>query len=74
MFEYDQELVQELIATNAKFRKLYEEHQQMKEKVHDAEIGVLPLDDFTLAQMKKKKLLNKDKMAAIIASHRTERA
>ena len=74
MFEYDQEIVKELLATDASFRKLYEEHQKMKEKVHDAEIGVLPLDDFTLAQMKKKKLLNKDKMAAIIAAHRTERA
>ena len=74
MFEYDKEPVEELLATDSAFRKLYEEHQELKEKVHEAEIGTLPLDDFTIAQLKKEKLLLKDKMAAIIALHRTEGA
>ncbi|GAB4352258.1 MAG: hypothetical protein Kow006_16810 [Gammaproteobacteria bacterium] len=74
MFEYDQELVEELLATDVTFRKLHEEHQQIKAKVREAEIGTLPMDDFTLARLKKEKLRCKDKMAAIIASHRTERA
>jgi uncharacterized protein YdcH (DUF465 family) len=73
MFEYDQEVVDELLATDATFRKLHEEHHQLKVKVHDAEIGDLPLDDFTITQMKKQKLLLKDKMAAIIASYHAER-
>lgn len=74
MFEYDQELVEELLANDVAFRKLYEDHRELKSKVREAEIGTLPLDDFTVARMKKQKLLCKDKMAAIIAQHRTERA
>lgn len=74
MFEYDQELVEELLNTDVTFRKLHDEHQEIKAKVHEAEIGTLPLDDFTMARLKKEKLRCKDKMAAIIASHRTERA
>jgi hypothetical protein len=30
--------------------------------VHDAEIGVLPIDDFTLAGMKKEKLHAKERL------------
>ncbi len=74
MFEYDQDLVEELLGKDVAFRKLYESHRELKEKVHDAEIGTLPFDDITLARMKKEKLHYKDKMAAIIASHRGERA
>jgi len=74
MFEYDQEIVEELLTSDTNFRKLHELHHQLKDQVRGAEIGVLPLDDFTLARLKKEKLHCKDKMAAIIASHRTERA
>lgn len=72
MFEYDQKLVDELLAKDAAFRKLHEEHHRLKVKVHDAEVGDLALDDFTLTQMKKEKLLLKDKMAAIIAAYHAE--
>ncbi len=74
MFEYDQEIVEELLASDVNFRKLHDLHHELKGKVREAEIGTLPLDDFTLARLKKEKLHCKDKMAAIIASHRTERA
>ncbi len=74
MFEYDQDVVEELLNNDVTFRKLYESHRDLKDKVHEAEIGTLPLDDFTLARMKKEKLLYKDRMAAIIAAHRNERA
>jgi len=70
MFEYDQEIVQSLLSDNVNFKELYTKHGDLKQKVRDAEIGVLPLDDMTLGSMKKEKLLAKDKMAAIIEDYR----
>ena len=66
MFEYDQDIVNTLLEDNQAFKELHEQHHVLKEKVRDAELGVLPLDDFTLGTMKKEKLLAKDKMAAMI--------
>ena len=74
MFEYDQEIVEVLLNDNEQFQALYEEHNTLKEKVRDAEIGVLPLDDSSLGTMKKEKLLAKDKMAAMIEQYRREHA
>ena len=70
MFENDQEIVQQLLTANQNFKHLHEKHTQLKEKVHDAEIGVHPVDDLTLGELKKEKLLAKDRMAVIIESSR----
>ena len=51
-------------------KQLYDKHHVLKTKVHDAEIGTLPLDDLTLGTLKKEKLLAKDKMAAMIEEYR----
>lgn len=72
MFEYEQDIVEKLRTTNELFEELYEEHHRLKEKVRDAELGVLPLDDFTVERMKKKKLLAKDRMAAMITRYKRE--
>ena len=72
MFEYDQEIVEVLLNDNKQFQALYKEHNTLKEKVRDAELGVLPLDDFSLGTMKKEKLLVKDKMAVLIEQYRRE--
>ena len=72
MFEYEQDIVEKLRNTNKLFEELYEEHHRLKEKVRDAEIGVLPLDDFAVERMKKEKLLAKDRMAAMIARYKRE--
>ena len=74
MFEYDQEIVEVLLSDNEQFQALYKEHNALKEKVRDAEIGVLPLDALSLGTMKKEKLLAKDKMAAMIEQYRREHA
>ncbi|MDD9984088.1 MAG: YdcH family protein [Gammaproteobacteria bacterium] len=74
MFEYDQDIVEVLLNDNAQFQALYKEHNALKEKVRDAEIGVLPLDALSLGTMKKEKLLAKDKMAAMIEQYRREHA
>jgi uncharacterized protein YdcH (DUF465 family) len=74
MFEYDEEIVNTLLEDNNAFQALYRQHHELKEKVRDAELGVLPLDDLTVAAMKKRKLLTKDKMAAIIEDYRRSHA
>ena len=74
MFEYDQDIVEILLNDNEQFQALYKEHNALKEKVRDAEIGVLPLDALSLGTMKKEKLLAKDKMAAMIEQYRREHA
>lgn len=74
MFEYDQPIVQALLTENEQFRNLYKEHHELKEKVRNAELGILPVDDFTLGTMKKQKLLAKDKMAHMIEQYRQDHA
>ena len=74
MFEYDQKIVEELLNDNEQFQALYQEHNVLKARVRDAELGVDPLDGLTLGTMKKEKLLAKDKMAAIIEQYRREHA
>jgi len=72
MFEYEQDIVEDLRSTNKQFERLYREHTKLKKQVHDADLGVLPLDDYTLENMKKKKLLAKDRMALIIRQYKQE--
>ena len=74
MFEYDQDIVEVLLNDNERFQALFREHNSLKERVRDAELGVLPLDDVSLGTMKKEKLLAKDKMAAMIEQYRREHA
>ncbi len=74
MFEYDQAIVDTLLHDNQRFQELYNQHHKLKQKVKDAEIGVLPLDGVTLGTMKREKLLAKDKMAAMIEEYRREHA
>ena len=50
MFEYDQDIVEVLLNDNEQFQILYKQHNTLKAKVRDAEIGVLPLDDLSLAR------------------------
>ena len=60
MFENQQKEVEVLIKSDSEFRSLYQRHKELDSKVRDAELGVLPLDDTTLHNMKKEKLRAKD--------------
>lgn len=71
MFENQQrDDVEALMKADAEFRRLYQHHRELDSKVHDAEIGVLPLDDFTLASMKKEKLHAKARLERMWEGHR----
>ena len=54
-----------LFKANPEFRQLYHHHKELDKKVMDAELGVLPLDDATLWQMKREKLHAKEKLLRI---------
>lgn len=74
MFEHDQEIVDSLLCEDTDFKRLYEKHGQLKQKVRDANLGENPMDDFTLENLKKEKLQLKDRMALIIANYRQAHA
>ena len=51
------------------FRQLYDRHQELDKQVLDAELGVLPIDDTTLGQMKREKLAAKDRLLRMYDKH-----
>ena len=66
MFEgQPQNEIDALIRANPEFKQLYQQHQKLNKKCMDAELGVLPIDDLTLGQMKREKLLAKQKLLRI---------
>ncbi|GAB3735014.1 YdcH family protein [Luteimonas pelagia] len=54
-----------LMKSNDEFRQLYQHHQRLDKKVLDAELGVLPVDDTSLSQMKREKLAAKDRLTRL---------
>ena len=51
MFENQQrDDVEALMKADAEFRRLYQHHRELDSKVHDADIGVLPIDGKTAGQ------------------------
>lgn len=66
MFEDQQELVEKLLASNADFKELHDQHQALKKTIWESETGVTPKDDYSIDRMKKEKLQLKDKMAALL--------
>ena len=71
MFEGQSQLeLDELFKANPEFRQLYHHHKKLDKKVLDAELGVLPIDDVTLLQMKREKLVAKDRLSRLFESLR----
>jgi uncharacterized protein len=54
-----------ILQGNSEFKQLYQRHKQLDKQVLDAELGVLPVDDFTLSQMKREKLAAKDRLTRL---------
>ena len=69
MFEGNTELqFAEIIKANPEIRRLYHHHKELDKKVMDAELGVLPIDDVSLTQMKREKLAAKDRLTRMYAT------
>jgi len=63
MFEgQSQAELEALMKANSEFRQLYHRHKELDKQVLDAELGVLPIDDTRLVQMKREKLAAKDRL------------
>ncbi|WP_298150155.1 YdcH family protein [Metallibacterium sp.] len=72
MFEnHPREDVEALMKANIEFRRLFLRHRELDSKVHDAEIGVLPLDGDTLNGMKREKLVAKERLLRMWQDART---
>lgn len=70
MFEYDQHIVNSLLSENNDFKRLYDKHDMLKQRVKEVNAGVVPMDDFSLEKIKKEKLSLKDRMAHMIEDYR----
>jgi uncharacterized protein YdcH (DUF465 family) len=63
MFENQQrDDVEAFLKADPAFRRLYQQHQKLDSKVHDAATGVLPMDSVSLAVMKRQKLQAKERL------------
>jgi Uncharacterized protein conserved in bacteria len=70
MFEFDQDIVKSLLMENEDFKRLFDKHGMLKQRVTEANSGTIPMDDFSLERLKKEKLLLKDRMANMIEAYR----
>ena len=69
MFEgQPQAEIDALMKRDPEFKQLYQRHRTLDKKVMDAELGVLPIDDFTLGQMKREKLVAKQRLLRMYES------
>lgn len=66
--EQPQQEIEALMRSNPEFKQLYQRHRDLDKKVMDAELGVLPVDDTTLSQMKREKLAAKDRLVRLYAA------
>ncbi|HSD18007.1 MAG TPA: YdcH family protein [Thermomonas sp.] len=57
------------LKASPEFRQLYYRHQELDKQVLDAELGVLPIHDTTLGQMKREKLAAKDRLLRMYDTH-----
>ena len=70
----DDSLRQELMETDEEFRSLYEEHQESERRLDLINQKSLPSqeDELEVKNIKRHKLFLKDRMEAIVRSHREQ--
>lgn len=74
MFEYDQEIVDSLLNKNNEFKRLYDKHHTLKNTVREANEGKVGIDQLSLEELKKVKLILKDRMTLMIENYRHSHA
>lgn len=73
MFQNEREIVSVLKVENAHFRKLFDEHNQLDEKIaHAEESGNDHINPMEIEVMKKTKLFLKDQAYAMIIAYKKE--
>ena len=67
MFEHQQkDHIDAVLKANPEFRHMYQRHQELDSKVHDAELGVLPAHDNRLQAWKAEKLQLKARLTRML--------
>ena len=69
LHEYRDE-IHELKQQNAHFAKIFEKHNELDQKVEDAEAGRIPMTDVELETLKKEKLRLKDEAYKMIIDYK----
>lgn len=69
LHEY-RELMSELKGKDAHFDKLFEKHNELDDRVKDAEEGRVHLSDVEISALKKEKLRVKDELNSYLASYK----
>ena len=72
MTSHDDPLKRELIETDEQFRTLFEEHQKLESRLEELQQKSLlsEIDELEEKQLKRQKLLLKDRMEMILRTHR----
>jgi uncharacterized protein YdcH (DUF465 family) len=73
LHEYRDE-ISKLKQENAHFAKIFEKHNELDQKVEDAETGRIPMSDTELETLKKEKLLLKDEAYKMILEYKKTHA
>jgi len=69
MFEsQSQEELDSLVKSNVEFKQLYQRHKELDKKIAAADVGALPIDTTTLNQMKREKLVTKERLLELYAN------
>ena len=69
LHEYRDE-IHELKTQDTHFAKIFEEHNELDQKIEDAETGRVPMTDVELETLKKRKLLLKDEALMMILKYK----
>jgi uncharacterized protein YdcH (DUF465 family) len=73
LHEYRDE-IHELKQQNAHFAKIFEQHNELDDKVTKAENGDIPMTDVEIENLKKEKLLLKDEAYKMIMDYKKSKA
>lgn len=70
----DEALVKKLVAENEEFKKLYEEHLELKSKIAEIEKKhyIAPEEELEKKRLQKLKLAGKDRMFQIIKEYKAQ--
>ena len=73
LHEYRDE-IHELKQQNAHFVKIFDEHNELDDKITKAENGDIPMTDMEIETLKKEKLLLKDEAYKMIMDYKKSKA
>ncbi|MBK1963613.1 YdcH family protein [Campylobacter novaezeelandiae] len=66
------DLISSLKGKDAHFDKLFDQHNQLDEKIKNAENGTIFLSDTEISKLKKEKLILKDQLNEYLSNYKKE--